>query len=141
MGAVTASGHQADRRAAGQPASTSADRVDRRAGQPAAAATDGGQTSAAYLQPTTAAPVRKSPVPVIEEKPISVSTRRKSPNRFGSSSNESSTTVLASTANTSKTAGNTSSVGANTGAKSGAGASAGASSQEAVNSNPFGTPE
>ena len=58
--AVTASGHQADRRAAGQPA---------------AAATDGGQTSAVYLQPATAAPVRKSPVPVIEEKPISVTTR------------------------------------------------------------------
>ena len=72
--AVSASGHQADRRA-GQPASTSADRVDRRAGQQAAAATDGGQTSAVYLQPATAAPVRKSPVPVIEEKPISVTTR------------------------------------------------------------------
>jgi len=133
--AVTASGHQADRRTAGQPASTSADRVDRRAGQPAAAAADGGQTSAVYLQPATAAPVRKSPVPVIEEKPISVSTRRKSPNQFGSSSNESSTTVLAGAANTSKTAGNTSSVGANTGAKTGA------SAQEAVNKNPFGTPE
>ena len=65
--AVTASGHQADRRA-GQPASTSADRQ-------AAAATDGGQTSAVYLQPATAAPVRKSPVPVIEEKPIAVTTR------------------------------------------------------------------
>ena len=74
--AVTAaSGHPADRRAAGQPASTSADRVDRRTGQQTAAATDGGQTSAGYLQPATAAPVRKSPVPVIEEKPISVTTR------------------------------------------------------------------
>lgn len=73
--AVTASGHQADRRAAGQPASTSADRVDRRTGQQAAAASDGGQTSAVYLQPPTAAPVRKSPVPVIEEKPIAVTTR------------------------------------------------------------------
>ena len=70
--AVTASGHQADRRAAGQPASTSADRVDRRTGQQAAAATDGGQTSTTSA---TAAPVRKSPVPVIEEKPISVTTR------------------------------------------------------------------
>ena len=55
--------HQVDRRS--QTASvTSSDRIDRR-GQP----TDGG-----YLQPTTD-PVRKSPVPVIEEKPISVTTR------------------------------------------------------------------
>ena len=61
--------------ASGQPASTSADRVDRRTGQQAAAATDRGQTSAVYLQPATAASVRKSPVPVIEEKPISVTTR------------------------------------------------------------------
>merc|ERR1712203_535237 len=139
--AVTASGHQADRRAAGQPASATADRVDRRTGQQAAAATDGGQTSAVYLQPATAAPVRKSPVPVIEEKPIAVTTRRKSPNPFGSSSNESSTTVLAGAANPSKTTANPSSVGANTGAKTGAGANTGASVQEAVSKNPFGTPE
>ena len=66
--------------------------------------------------------------------------RRKSPNPFGSSSNESSTTVLASAANPSKTA-NTSSVGANTGTKTGAGANTGASAQEAVSKNPFGTPE
>ena len=61
--------------------------------------------------------------------------RRKSPNPFGSSSNESSTTVLAGAANPSKTITNTSSVGANTGAKTGA------SAQEAVSKNPFGTPE
>ena len=63
--------------------------------------------------------------------------RRKSPNPFGSSSNE-STTVLASA---SKTTTNTSSVGANTSAKTGAGANTGASAQEAVSKNPFGTPE
>ena len=69
--------------------------------------------------------------------------RRKSPNPFGSSSNESSTTVLAGAANPSKTTANTSSVGANTGAKTGAsaGANTGASAQEAVSKNPFGTPE
>ena len=66
--------------------------------------------------------------------------RRKSPNPFGSSSNE-STPVLASAANTSKTTTNTSSVGANTGAKSGAGANTGASAQETASKNPFGTPE
>ena len=67
--------------------------------------------------------------------------RRKSPNPFGSSSNESSTTVLASAANTSKTTANTSSVGANNSAKTGASANTGASAQEAVSKNPFGTPE
>ena len=71
--------------------------------------------------------------------------RRKSPNPFGSSSNESSTTVLAGAANPLKTTANTSSVGANTGAKTGASAGAsantGASAQEAVSKNPFGTPE
>ena len=67
--------------------------------------------------------------------------RRKSPNPFGSSSNESSTTVLAGAANPSKTTANTSSVGANTGAKTGTGANTGASAQEAVSKNPFGTPE
>ena len=67
--------------------------------------------------------------------------RRKSPNPFGSSSNESSTTVLAGAANPSKTTANISSVGANTGAKTGAGANTGASAQEAVSKNPFGTPE
>ena len=67
--------------------------------------------------------------------------RRKSPNPFGSSSNESSTTVLAGAANPSKTTANTSSVGANTGTKTGADANTGASAQEAVSKNPFGTPE
>ena len=67
--------------------------------------------------------------------------RRKSPNPFGSSSNESSTTVLAGAANTSKTTANTSSVGANNSAKTGASANTGASAQEAVSKNPFGTPE
>merc|ERR1712037_710191 len=73
---------------------------------------------------------------------ISVTTRRKSPNPFGSSSNE-STPVLAGAVNPSKTTVNTSSVGANTGAKTGAsaGANTGASAQEAVSKNPFGTPE
>ena len=68
--------------------------------------------------------------------------RRKSPNPFGSSSNE-STPVLAGAVNPSKTTVNTSSVGANTGAKTGAsaGANTGASAQEAVSKNPFGTPE
>ena len=64
--------------------------------------------------------------------------RRKSPNPFGSSSNE-STPVLAGAVNPSKTTVNTSSVGANTGAS--AGANTGASAQEAVSKNPFGTPE
>merc|ERR1712218_176021 len=69
--------------------------------------------------------------------------RRKSPNPFGSSSNESSTTVLAGATNPSKTTANPSSVGANTGAKTGAsaGANTGTSAQEAVSKNPFGTPE
>jgi hypothetical protein len=65
--------------------------------------------------------------------------RRKSPNPFGTSSNESSTTVLAGAANPSKTTANTSSVGANTGTNTGA--NTGASAQEAVSKNPFGTPE